>query len=129
MTKEEFILKKTAAERVIKALHPIPMGIFFSIIFAMIMAIPALIGLLCLVLFFHYSAAPPATILGELVFCLCLLAFTWFWCGRESQKLRIDFEHHGAKCPSCQKFLMFAHGDKTLKTGRCWNCGVQIFDH
>ena len=129
MTKEEFISRRTAAELKIK-LKPrplIPWGFFFAIGFAMFIAIPSLTVLLCLVLLFKYPAAPPMTILWEIGFCLLLTGILKYQIWSERQRWLAIAKDVGLECPSCHKSIYYKN-KIVLETGRCWNCGAQVFD-
>ena len=118
MTREEFVAEKKAAERRI-VLRVVPFGIIYAIYFAMILAIPCLIILLCM----YYSSDARSTLVWELCSCI-ILTITAVLAGRDSNR---RFAELAFKCPFCRGFLVFSSGDVTVTTGKCFYCERQIF--
>lgn len=119
MTREEFVAQKKASEWRI-SWRVVPPGILYSIFLGMILAVPCLLMLLYL----YFSTTVRATILWELACCI-LLTIICVFAERDGRR---RFPKLALKCPSCNGYLVFSAGEETLKTGRCWQCGQQIFD-
>ena len=53
-----------------------------------------------------------------------MFAITFPW-ERYSKRRFVEL---AVKCPSCQSVLVFLHDEKNIDSGRCYNCGQQIFE-
>jgi len=125
MTKEEFISRKTDAERRIKRFQIVPWGIFFAVYSAMFLALPSLLVLLCVAVFKHYPPHARAIILWEIAACGLLTGIIQFQIWNARRRTVDTLTELDLKCPSCHKFVNLR---STAKSGLCWNCGARIFD-
>ena len=121
MTKEEFISRGAAADRLTKR---IPWWLLMCATCSGTFAIIYLLIYLCVLPFtdyFSYALTPVLLALGFCVFLFCVLPFAdWLW-KRKLTKL-------GLKCPSCHKIFWNVSLKTTVETGQCHYCGERIFD-
>jgi len=97
------------------------------IFLSMIIGVPYLTGMLIWVLAQGIPLKSCGVILGEIAICIFTGIVIWAYFRCLMMKTREMYRKLGLQCPRCGKYAART-ADIELKTGRCWNCNIELFD-
>jgi uncharacterized paraquat-inducible protein A len=122
MTRAEFITTQAESERQIRR-RVIPFGIIYTLRLASPLVILVL-AIFTPLVWSDIDVGLRATYISGLVVFTMILAGSF----PLERRTKRQYQTFGLRCPSCQYYLIFISGLKTVKTGFCYHCGHKIFD-
>jgi hypothetical protein len=125
MTKEEFLSRQSSAEHRLNSRNQFADWFSYMVIISMFIAVPYLTGIFLWAL---YKGFLSYGLLGEIGFCLLVLAILWVWMESKHRKTVAYLKQLGLRCRACDRSPIFDKGKITAETGKCWHCGESFFD-
>jgi hypothetical protein len=126
ITRVEFLARQALVERQITR-GILPAWMVYPMMLVLAPAIFFVGALLALALIGSFSrgVGEELVLRASVAFAFCAIGLASCWMTLRTWKRR--FMRHELNCKGCGKSLLFSRS-YAARTGRCWNCGVRVFD-